>query len=979
MDIHGHPLALTFDLVRGNSPLIIGLDVTQFANIINTKNPRHMEFQRPTDTRTLSLFTYVDYDNAQHRTQRLRAEIIPHARSTVTTLMANINSLGSRRPLAFSKKLHRFTHAPADEIKGLCRTAGILDDDLSRAIDIVDKECEVCAKNGRPASIRKISLTYVNAAFNLEVQVDFTHCTIRGDKHTLINMTDRGTGWSVMKIVDRQNIETMKRSIECDWFCMHGAPDTLSADDAYDKPEFHQFLKQHGINYKPRPARRHNKLGAVERKNKTIKAIIHRLDCEVTNANAETIIARAVFLSNLFSGSRKLSSFQLAKGYTPSLLGVPNSRISIELLEAHKEQAATRALQTLLNSKNPTHLQRDILKSGDHIWVYFETSSKAKKKGWVKATVVEAQEHRVLARRSMKGPPMRVAYEDVRVAPNSALTQELMAIPLEDELAIDDGDSPAGHAEAMHGLIGDDDSPERGVDDKDEKQVSASHVSPALLAYNQAPQPTLVEENPTADIGTVTPTRLPPPNATLKSDRARVLQNISDTIGKEQVTRSKLNFAPSWIVEEAFNKEHSSNWEDAYDEVDESSIPMNANVISSHVVYKTKTDEHGSHTLKARIVPHGNRDTEKDNIRKDSSTAQFDVIRMLLAVCSFVGLRLAMADIKGAYLQSGPIKREVFVRPPREWLGTRGRLWKLKKLPYGIVEAGRQWAKTVEEWMLTTVGFERLRGLNQLYVKRDYQGRIKLIVAKVTDDFICGGDIEITTAFIEQLKNRFEVGKIVIDGKFLFNGCEIEQDASGSIQMSMRSYMTQLAEINLTRERRKQLDAPASENEITAFRSLAGTLLWLGKGVLPPAAYASSTMQQKISMLKVGHLLEANEIVRDIKKLQPTLLFRRTGNVTKAMITTFSDASFNITSRKSYGQTGLVLGVRTTMDDGYEMFHMLDWVSTKQRRISHSSYGAEILACAEGDDRGYYLREGMRSLFPKTSMRNEIAIDSMGL
>lgn len=254
MDIYGHPIALNFDLVRGDSPLIVGLDVTQFANIINTEKPRYMELRRPTDSRTLSLFTYVGCEDANGRAQRLRIEIIPHARSSVTTLMANINTLGTRKPLALSKKLHRFTHAPAGEIKSMCRTAGILDGSLSRAIDIVDRECEVCAKNGRSASIRKISLTYVNAAFNLEVQIDFMHCTLRGAKRTLVNMTDRGTGWSQMKIVNRQSIATMKQSVECDWIYVHGAPGALSADDTYDNPEFHQFVKQHNIKIQATPS-----------------------------------------------------------------------------------------------------------------------------------------------------------------------------------------------------------------------------------------------------------------------------------------------------------------------------------------------------------------------------------------------------------------------------------------------------------------------------------------------------------------------------------------------------------------------------------------------------------------------------------------------------------------------------------------------------------------------------------------------------
>lgn len=79
-------------------------------------------------------------------------------------------------------------------------------------------------------------------------------------------------------------------------------------------------------------------------------------------------------------------------------------------------------------------------------------------------------------------------------------------------------------------------------------------------------------------------------------------------------------------------------------------------------------------TKKVRIVPHGNKDLEKDNIGKDSSTAQFDVFRMQLAATTFISMRLAMADIKGVYLQSGPIRRKIYVRPPREWKGPRGTL-----------------------------------------------------------------------------------------------------------------------------------------------------------------------------------------------------------------------------------------------------------------------------------------------------------------
>lgn len=204
-------------------------------------------------------------------------------------------------------------------------------------------------------------------------------------------------------------------------------------------------------------------------------------------------------------------------------------------------------------------------------------------------------------------------------------------------------------------------------------------------------------------------------------------------------------------------------------------------------MYKVKTDEDNNRALKGRIVPHGNRDDEKDDVRKDSSVAQFFAIRLLLCISTLLGLRLAMADIKGAYLQSGPIKRTIYVRPPREWRGTRGMLWKLLKLPYGIVEAGRQWQKVIEDWMLTTGKLLRIRGISQLYLQRDDTGKIILLVAKVTDDFLIAGSVQHMKEFTDELKKRFVVGKVVINEPFIFNGCHISQDPLGDITMSMVS------------------------------------------------------------------------------------------------------------------------------------------------------------------------------------------------
>lgn len=80
-------------------------------------------------------------------------------------------------------------------------------------------------------------------------------------------------------------------------------------------------------------------------------------------------------------------------------------------------------------------------------------------------------------------------------------------------------------------------------------------------------------------------------NSMLEPDRALVLEEIYEQVGSRQVSRCKLEFAPSWIFDESFKKEHDDNGADAYEVVSDKSVPSDANVVGSHTVYKVRTDE----------------------------------------------------------------------------------------------------------------------------------------------------------------------------------------------------------------------------------------------------------------------------------------------------------------------------------------------------------------------------------------------------
>lgn len=49
-----------------------------------------------------------------------------------------------------------------------------------------------------------------------------------------------------------------------------------------------------------------------------------------------------------------------------------------------------------------------------------------------------------------------------------------------------------------------------------------------------------------------------------------------------------------------------------------------------------------------------------------------------------------------------------------------------------------------------------------------------------------------------------------------------------------------------------------------------------------------------------------------------------------------------------------------TGEDGEKELNLIDWASTKQKRVSLSSYGAEITKCADDDYRGLYMKENLK-------------------
>ncbi|PXF40003.1 hypothetical protein BWQ96_10281 [Gracilariopsis chorda] len=272
------------------------------------------------------------------------------------------------------KKIHQFTNATATEMKAILKEAGNLMDALSQPCDAIHDACDVCASTGRPAHRKNVSLTQVSEAFNESVQADFLVVYIENVKYEVINIIDAGKNYGERSTVTKQDASDLCNKLESEWMYIHGAPKFFSADTEFTKPVLKKLMRSHAIQMEDRPARCSSKNGKIERNNDLFKSIFAGVSKETPIASTRTIVARMSFLCTLFHVNSTLSSFQLARGYSTSLLGIPATRVPEEILHAHKRTTATRALQKLLKAQNNHLVPPHFVRPGTSIWVCYNTS-----------------------------------------------------------------------------------------------------------------------------------------------------------------------------------------------------------------------------------------------------------------------------------------------------------------------------------------------------------------------------------------------------------------------------------------------------------------------------------------------------------------------------------------------------------------------------------------------------------------------------
>lgn len=420
---------------------------------------------------------------------------------------------------------------------------------------------------------------------------------------------------------------------------------------------------------------------------------------------------------------------------------------------------------------------------------------------------------------------------------------------------------------------------------------------------------------------------------------------------------------------DAFSRELES-WKenDAFIRVPYSSIPRDANIIGSHTIFKRKDDR----SVKARIVPWGHRDNEREDLRSDSPCVNLDIFRLVLSFAAEFKWTIAQMDVKTAFLQALGFDRKVFVKPPKEANDLSG-LWELRAPAYGLVDSGRLWYRTSDSALITEYNLTKSRYEHTLYYKKNDTHTTTFILVAQVDNYIYAGTETEIYSFETFLQERFKIGTIE---KGLLNvmGTEISQAKDGTISLTQSTKIQSIDEEILNIDvpgAPRQANQIASPAQISAFRTTLGKMLYIGRMSSPIMLYHASFMASKTNRLETHHLKNLKSFVKLDKRTPPSITFNSTDSPGNFSLEVISDASMS--SKAEEGGRGAYIIYRRCND----VVHPLFWSARKLRRVSRSSSTAELLAASDAASNLVYLQE----LIAEVSYRPlaEMLMDSRAL
>ena len=358
-------------------------------------------------------------------------------------------------------------------------------------------------------------------------------------------------------------------------------------------------------------------------------------------------------------------------------------------------------------------------------------------------------------------------------------------------------------------------------------------------------------------------------------------------------------------------------------------------------------------SYKARLVVRG--DLEHGSLRTDSPTAPREILRLTLAISTIYDFKFSTCDISSAFLQSSKPDRDIFLRPPVEWKGPRGVVWKAEKGIYGLKDAARCWFIRFRTF-LGTLEVENLGDSESCFISRDPTGSIRGFIITHVDDILTAGTGEFLSWFEQKVKGEFVVSKVKHDD-FKYTGLEIKSNGD-EVTIDQNFKLIEIRQLDISEYFGMQR---LCDKGINTLQKAIGQLSWLASQTRPDLAFGTlrlSIIQRESSY---EDLKEANKLLMYAQNNPLQIRMRRPkgevkGNLEIRVFTDASHAKLESGVKSSEGRFVFLVNVLTR--DVY----IINWRAAMISQVCNSAKAAETHAVRNASDELVYYTELLKQV-----------------
>ncbi len=408
--------------------------------------------------------------------------------------------------------------------------------------------------------------------------------------------------------------------------------------------------------------------------------------------------------------------------------------------------------------------------------------------------------------------------------------------------------------------------------------------------------------------------------------------------------------------------------------------------MSSRWLYKWKQKPGEERKVKARLVIRGYEDNDAQALATWANTATRWGQRIVCSVATQNQWTMLSADVGTAFLRgltfpepaalTGEPERVVCFDPPAEYCdlvaklaGLSGMNWEKETLRmlrpvYGLKDAPRAWRRRLHE-ALTGLGFLALKTDSALYTLRGPDDSLACLLSAHVDDLKCTGTEAALTYTLDKLSGMF--GKLTID-RNCFDHCGLrhEQDVKTfAIKVHQNQYVVGLKAIDISSLDLSDENVKVPEAMIKSYQSLLGGLGWLIQTRQDITIYVQALQRHNHSP-STANVLRMSKVCRWVKR-RPFFLLYEQLQTPELRIITISDAAFRREDETGLATRGaqICLGELHGDHPGGRV-HQLEWYSKRQRRITRSTFGAELNALGDGHEQAKVIGFAFCELMSRT-------------